>query len=213
MKKTNLVIVLTAGYLLCQIIADVTASKMVDLFGIYVPAAVFIYALTFTLRDVVHKQLGKGGAVFMVITAGVVNVLMAAYFMMTTALKPAPFWLNQEAYQMILGVVPRVVGASIIAEMVSELLDTELYHRMMHLKPWARVLGSNAISLPIDSLLFVTIAFLGTMPIPALLAVILGQIAVKAAITVISIPLIYTVPERPMTAGAADTAAVGCGLK
>lgn len=195
MKKTNLVIILTAAYLLCQIIADVTATKMVDLFGIYVPAAVFIYALTFTLRDVVHKQLGKKGAVVMVLTAGVVNVLMAAYFMLTTALRPAPFWANQQAYTLILGVVPRIVGASIIAEMASELIDTELYHRMRHIQPWARVLGSNAVSLPIDSILFVSIAFLGTMPISALVAVIVGQIAVKAAITVISIPLIYLVPE------------------
>lgn len=196
MKKTNLVIVLTAGYLLCQIIADVTASKMVDLFGIYVPAAVFIYALTFTLRDVVHKQLGKQQAVFMVLTAGVVNVLMAAYFMLTVALKPAPFWQNQEAYNLILGVVPRVVGASILAEMVSELIDTEVYHRIKHLAPWKRVIGSNAVSLPIDSLIFVSVAFAGTMPVAALISVMLGQILLKAVITVISIPLIYVIPDR-----------------
>lgn len=196
MKKTNLVIVLTAGYLLCQIIADVTASKMVDLFGIYVPAAVFIYALTFTLRDVVHKQLGKQQAVFMVLTAVVVNVLMAAYFMFTVALKPAPFWQNQEAYNLILGVVPRVVGASILAEMVSELIDTEIYHRIKHLAPWKRVLGSNAVSLPIDSLIFVSVAFAGTMPVAALISVMLGQILLKAVITVISIPLIYVIPDR-----------------
>jgi len=198
MKKTNLIIVLTAGYLLCQIIADVTASKMVDLFGIYVPAAVFIYALTFTLRDVVHKQLGKQQAVFMVLTAGVVNVLMAAYFMLTVALKPAPFWGNQEAYNLILGVVPRVVGASILAEMVSELIDTEIYHRIKHLAPWKRVLGSNAVSLPIDSLIFVLVAFAGTMPFAALISVVLGQILLKSVITVISIPLIYIVPDRPI---------------
>jgi hypothetical protein len=198
MKKTNLVIVLTAGYLLCQIIADVTASKMVDLFGIYVPAAVFIYALTFTLRDVVHKQLGKQQAVFMVLTAGGVNVLMAAYFMFTVWLKPAPFWGNQEAYNLILGVVPRVVGASILAEMVSELIDTEVYHRIKHLAPWKRVLGSNAVSLPIDSLIFVSVAFAGTMPLSALISVMLGQILLKAVITVISIPLIYIVPDRPI---------------
>lgn len=198
MKKTNLIIVLTAGYLLCQIIADVTASKMVDLFGIYVPAAVFIYALTFTLRDVVHKQLGKQQAVFMVLTAGVVNVLMAAYFMLTVALKPAPFWGNQEAYNLILGVVPRVVGASILAEMVSELIDTEIYHRIKHLAPWKRVLGSNAVSLPIDSLIFVLVAFAGTMPFAALISVMLGQILLKSVITVISIPLIYIVPDRPI---------------
>lgn len=196
MKKTNLVIVLTAGYLLCQIIADVTASKMVDLFGIYVPAAVFIYALTFTLRDVVHKQLGKQQAVFMVLTAGGVNVLMAAYFMFTVWLKPAPFWGNQEAYNLILGVVPRVVGASILAEMISELIDTEIYHRIKHLAPWKRVLGSNAVSLPIDSLIFVSVAFAGTMPLSALIAVMLGQILLKAVITVISIPLIYVIPDK-----------------
>ena len=196
MKKTNLIIVLTAGYLLCQIIADVTASKMVDLFGIYVPAAVFIYALTFTLRDVVHKQLGKQQAVFMVLTAGVVNVLMAAYFMFTVWLKPAPFWGNQEAYNLILGVVPRVVGASILAEMISELIDTEIYHRIKHLAPWKRVLGSNAVSLPIDSLIFVSVAFAGTMPLSALIAVMLGQILLKAVITVISIPLIYVIPDK-----------------
>ncbi len=199
MKKTNLVIVLTAGYLLCQIIADVTALKMVDMFGIYVPAAVFIYALTFTLRDVVHKQLGKQTAVFMVLTAGVVNVLMAAYFMFTVWLKPAPFWGNQEAYNLILGVVPRIVGASILAEMISELLDTEVYHRIKHLAPWKRVLGSNAISLPIDSLIFVSVAFAGTMPLSALISVMLGQILLKAVITVISIPLIYVIPDKPLT--------------
>ena len=198
MKKTNLVIVLTAGYLLCQIIADVTASKMVDLFGIYVPAAVFIYALTFTLRDVVHKQLGKQQAVFMVLTAGGVNVLMAAYFMFTVWLKPAPFWGNQEAYNLILGVVPRVVGASILAEMVSELIDTEVYHRIKHLAPWKRVLGSNAVSLPIDSLIFVSVAFAGTMPVADLISVMLGQVLLKSIITVISIPLIYIVPDRPI---------------
>lgn len=199
MKKTNLIIVLTAGYLLCQIIADVTALKMVDMFGIYVPAAVFIYALTFTLRDVVHKQLGKQTAVFMVLTAGVVNVLMAAYFVFTVWLKPAPFWGNQEAYNLILGVVPRIVGASILAEMISELIDTEIYHRIKHLAPWKRVLGSNAVSLPIDSLIFVSVAFAGTMPLSALISVMLGQILLKAVITVISIPLIYVIPDKPLT--------------
>ncbi len=200
MKKTNLVIAVTAAYLLCQIIADVTAVKMVELFGLAVPAAVFIYALTFTLRDVAHKQLGKKTTVFLVITAGVVNVLMALYFMLTVALKPAVFWGNQESYAMILGVVPRIVAASIIAEIVSELLDTEIYQKWIDKFPnapqWTRVLVSNAISLPIDSFLFVGIAFIGTMPVNALFGVMLGQVIIKAIITLISMPLIYVVPKR-----------------
>lgn len=200
MKKTNLVIAIAAAYLLCQIIADVTAVKMVELFGLAVPAAVFIYALTFTLRDVAHKQLGKKTTIFLVITAGVVNVLMALYFMLTVSLKPAVFWGNQESYAMILGVVPRIVAASIIAEIVSELIDTEIYQKWIDKFPrapqWTRVLVSNAISLPIDSVLFVGIAFIGTMPLNALFSVMIGQIIIKAIITLISMPLIYIVPKR-----------------
>ena len=200
MKKTNLVIAVTAAYLLCQIIADVTAAKMVEIFGLAVPAAVFIYALTFTLRDVAHKQLGKKTTVFLIITAGVVNVLMALYFSFTVALKPAGFWGNQEAYAMIIGVVPRVVTASILAEVASELIDTEIYQRWIERFPnapqWSRVLVSNGISLPIDSVIFVGIAFFGTMPINALISVMVGQIIVKAVITIISIPMIYLVPTK-----------------
>jgi len=199
MKKTNLVITITAAYLLCQIIADVTAVKMVSLFGLAVPAAVFIYALTFTIREA-HKQLGKKATVHLIITAGIVNVLMALYFMFTVALKPAGFWGNQEAYAMIIGVVPRVVTASILAEVASELIDTEIYQRWIERFPnapqWSRVLVSNGISLPIDSVIFVGIAFFGTMPINALISVMVGQIIVKAVITIISIPMIYLVPTK-----------------
>ena len=202
MKKTNLVIAVTAAYLLCQIIADVTAAKMVEIFGLAVPAAVFIYALTFTLRDVAHKQLGKKTTVFLIITAGVVNVLMALYFAFTVALKPAGFWGNQEAYSMILGVVPRIVTASILAELVSELLDTEVYQLWIDKFPkapqWSRVLVSNMVSLPIDSIIFVGVAFYGTMPVPALISVMVGQVTIKAVITVISMPLIYIVPTKPI---------------
>jgi len=202
MKKTNLVIAVTAAYLLCQIIADVTATKMVEIFGLAVPAAVFIYALTFTLRDVAHKQLGKKTTVFLIITAGVVNVLMAAYFAFTVALKPAAFWSNQVAYSTILGVVPRIVTASIISELISELLDTEVYQLWVDKFPkapqWSRVLVSNLVSLPLDSVIFVGVAFYGTMPMPALISVMVGQVTVKAAITLISMPLIYIVPTTPV---------------
>ena len=120
--------------------------------------------------------------------------------MFTVALKPAGFWGNQEAYAMIIGVVPRVVTASILAEVASELIDTEIYQRWIERFPnapqWSRVLVSNGISLPIDSVIFVGIAFFGTMPINALISVMVGQIIVKAVITIISIPMIYLVPTK-----------------
>jgi len=196
MKKTDLTIVLVASYIACQIIADITAVKLIDLFGVFVPAAVFIYALTFTLRDAIHKQLGKGAAQLTIITAAVVNVCMALYFMFTVGLKPAPFWGAQDAYSIILGVVPRIAVASILAEVISELIDTQIYHLLRNKKPYIRVIGSNAVSLPVDSFIFVTFAFAGTMPWSNVLMLALGQVLMKAIVTVISIPIIYLVPEK-----------------
>ncbi len=198
MKKTNLLIVLTAGYLLCQIVADITASKMVDLFGLYVPAAVFIYAFTFTLRDLIHSQFGKQTAVFIVITAAIVNVLMAIYFVFTTSLKPAPFWQGQQAFQTVLGVVPRITVASIVAEVVSELIDTQGYHLLEKKPRWVRVVGSNSVSLPVDTVVFISLAFAGSMPLTALISIGVGQLITKSVVTLFSIPMIYALPKKPL---------------
>ena len=198
MSKTKLIIILAAGYLLLQMLADITASKLIALGSIVVPAAVFIYAPTFTWRDLVHKQLGRESARFLIITAAVVNVVMALYFQFTIVLPPAPFWKAQEAYALVLGVVPRIVIASILAEVVSELTDTEIYHLLRDKSDWARVLGSNSISVPLDSLIFVILAFAGTMPWAAIFSIIAGQILTKWVIAAFGAPLVRFVPSKPL---------------
>ena len=197
MKARRLTIVLTAGYLLCQILADITAVKLAGpIFGQFVPAAVFIYAVTFTWRDLVHRHLGKETAIALVWTAGVANVLMAAYLLLTVSLPPAPFWPNQDAYATILGIVPRIVVASIIAELVSQLIDTQIYHSLLRRRPWVGVVASNAVALVVDSIIFCGLAFIGTMPLFSVGVIAWGQVLVKAAITVLSLPLIYIVRRQ-----------------
>jgi len=198
---TTTTIWIVAGYLLCQIIADVTAVKVVSLWGLTFPAATFIYALTFTMRDLAHKQMGKSATKTLIWAAACVNVLMALYFVFTIWLEPAPFWTGQEAYAATLGLVPRIVGASIIAELIAELVDTEIYQLVWSRHPQApqflRVLGSNLVASPLDSLIFVFIAFAGTMPIAALWSLVLGQTLFKLMLTVVSMPAIYLIPENP----------------
>lgn len=195
-----LTIAVVSGYLLCQIIADVTAVKVVALWGFTVPAATFIYALSFTMRDLAHKQLGKQATVTLIWAAAIVNVLMALYFVLTIKLPAAPFWGLQEAYANVLGVVPRVVAASIAAELVSQLLDTEVYQRVWDRFPKApqifRVLASNSVAGPVDSLIFIFVAFGGTMPVAVLWQLVLGQTLFKWVLAVISMPMIYLIPER-----------------
>src|SRR5574341_182127 len=128
-----LIVTLLVGiYIALQLIADITAAKIVMLGSTALPAGTFVFALTFTWRDMLHKKLGKEWAQAAIWTAALANVGMALYFVFAIRLNPAPFWQNQEAFSTILGIVPRITIASINAELVSELIDTEVYAQLEH---------------------------------------------------------------------------------
>lgn len=183
-------------YITCEIIANTTAAKQVMVAGIVVPAAVFIYALTFTLIDLVNERFGKQGARYVVYTAFLANVLLATYTQFAIWLPPAPFYQGQEAFASVLGSTPRIVVASLMAYLVASLVDTEIFawwREHVGGYRWLRVLVSNAISTLVDSAVFITLAFAGVFP---LLPLIRGQYIVKMAVTLVSIPLIYLVRSR-----------------
>jgi uncharacterized integral membrane protein (TIGR00697 family) len=188
--------ILIGLYIACELIANVTASKAVQLGGIVVPAAIFIYTLTFTLIDLINESLGKQGARKVILAAFIANLLLAAYAQLAVALPPAPFYSGQEAFAGVLGSTPRIVFASLTAYLLSSLADAEIFSfwraRIKGLK-WTRVLVSNAISTWVDSVVFITFAFYGTLPIWILIK---GQYMIKMAITILSLPLIYLVKSR-----------------
>jgi hypothetical protein len=188
--------ILIGLYIACELIANVTASKPIQLGGIMVPAAIFIYTLTFTLIDLINESLGKQGARKVILAAFIANLLLAAYAQLAVALPPAPFYSGQEAFARVLGSTPRIVFASLTAYLVSSLIDAEIFafwrSRIKGLK-WTRVLVSNAISTWVDSVVFITFAFYGTLPIWILIK---GQYMIKMAITILSLPLIYSVRSR-----------------
>lgn len=206
-RKTIWTIVgLVGGYIMLQLVADVAAVKIVDIWGLTMPAGTFIFAVTFTWRDMLHKRLGKEWARAAIVIAAICNLIMVGYFLFAIELPAAVFWGSQESFHAVLGVVWRVALASIAAEVVSELVDTEVYHvlakRLTGQWQGGRVLGSNLISLPVDSLIFTVLAFGGTMPVSGLWAIAKGQIVFKGIVTLISVPGIYVVPERPVWQGA-----------
>jgi uncharacterized integral membrane protein (TIGR00697 family) len=185
--------ILIGLYIACELIANVTASKPVQLGGLVVPAAIFIYTLTFTLIDLINESFGKEGARKVILTAFLANLLLAAYVQLAVILPSASFYSGQEAFSGVLGSTPRIVFASLTAYLISSLIDAEIFSfwraRVQRLK-WTRVLVSNAISTWVDSVIFITLAFYGTMPIWVLIK---GQYIVKMAITLGSLPLIYLV--------------------
>lgn len=182
---------LIALYVACELIANITANKPVTVGGLVAPGGVFIYALTFTLIDLINERLGQPGARRVVWAAVGANLLLAIYTALVSSLPSPAFYTGQEAFAAVLGSTPRIVSASLLAYLVSSLIDIEVYaiwKRRVGGYRWVRVLVSNAVSTAIDSVVFVTVAFWGILPLAPLIT---GQYAIKMAVTVLSVPLIY----------------------
>lgn len=214
---TRVAIAAVGAYVGAQVIADVASLKIGVVAGRAVDMGTFVYPITFTLRDVVHKALGKRAARTMVVTAAAVNLAMAGYLHLAAgAATDASYPLGDE-FQAVLGPLWRIVVASIVAEVVSGLLDTEVYHwfvrRVTTRHQWARVVVSNGVSVPVDNVLFAVLAFGAipgfvdhdlTLPWATVWEIFVVNLTVKALVSAASVPLIYLTADRDWSADESD---------
>jgi hypothetical protein len=167
-----------------------------------VDAGTLVYPFTFTLRDLVHKVAGKESARLLIFIAAAINVLMAGVFWVVSELPADPSTGPQIEFGQVLSPVWRIVLASILAEVIAELTDTEVYHRwvqkMGERHQWGRVLVSNGLAIPVDTAIFVAIAFLGVVPRAVVGEIFWANVIAKGAITILSIPWIYLVKPAPL---------------
>jgi uncharacterized PurR-regulated membrane protein YhhQ (DUF165 family) len=146
-------------YIVAVLAANYTATWFIPLpiFGL-VSVGTLIFGITFTQRDRVHCYGRK--AVYSMIMIAAAGMVLESLFL-------AVEW--------------RIILASFIAIVLSEAADTEIYHKLLHRSWLQRVAGSNIISIPLDSLLFNLIAFLGVFEPAMLVAIIFGEIVTKFA--------------------------------
>ena len=188
-------------YIAAQLLSDIASLKITLIAGFSMDAGTFIYPVTFTIRDLVHKRLGISAARSVIILAAVINLFMAVFFHFVARLPQDPAWGLGKEFAVILGPVWRIVIASIMAEVFSELIDTEVYHlwqsRITKKFQWMRVLSSNAVSIPIDSLIFCWGAFGLVLPSDVVWSIFWANVIVKSVVTLFSLPSIYLVREKP----------------
>ncbi len=217
MDRTQATIILCGTYIFFALAGNVAATKVVSL-GDLVMDAGFIYALTFTWRDLIHKQLGRRAALTTIWFSAGACLGAALYFQLVVLLPAEPSWSQaggQAAWSFLFGLADaggpwwhsifslqmRVVLGSIITGLIAELLDTFVYEQWaggwgMNRPQWTRVFVSNSLSIPVDSLLFPLIAFSGIVSSETMVQMFQTNLAIKALITVLSFWTIYLVPEE-----------------
>lgn len=201
MKQNALiaVVVVAVCYVAAQMLADITSLKIAMIAGFSIDAGTLVYPFTFTLRDMVHKIAGARIARVLIFAAAGINLFMAGLFWLASILPPDLTVGAQTEFATVLSPVWRIVIASILAEVIAELIDTEVYSRWVKRfrsrLQWGRVLSSNAIAVPIDSAVFVLVAFGGVLPAVVVVSIFWSNVIVKGATTLLSMPFIYLVKD------------------
>jgi uncharacterized integral membrane protein (TIGR00697 family) len=112
-------------------------------------------------------------------------------------LPAAPFWDGQAAYERILGSTPRILVASFLAYLVGEFANAFVLAKMKIATRgrwlWTRTVGSTLVGQGLDSLVFITLAFVGTIPLAGLASAILAQWLAKSAYEAAATPVTYWV--------------------
>lgn len=178
-------------------LADIASLKIAVIAGFSIDAGTLVYPFTFTLRDMVHKTAGIRTARVLIAAAAVINIVMAVLFWIVAKLPPDMSVGPQLEFAAVLSPVWRIVVASILAEVISELVDGEVYERWVHRigerHQWGRVLSSNAVSVPLDSAIFSAVAFGGVLPVAVVVSIFWSNVIVKGLTTLFSMPMIYAV--------------------
>jgi uncharacterized integral membrane protein (TIGR00697 family) len=107
------------------------------------------------------------------------------------------FWHGQSAYATVLGLTPRLVLASVAGYIAGQFSNSIVLSRLKVATKgrmlWVRTIGSTVVGEGCDTVLFITIAFLGTVPPGVLGGIMLAQYLWKVAYEVIATPLTYAV--------------------
>ncbi|MBF0451237.1 MAG: queuosine precursor transporter [Candidatus Magnetomorum sp.] len=176
----------------CITISSILANKIITIMGVFVPAGVIAYSITFIATDVISEVWGKERAQETVFGGFIALIAVFVLIQISLMWPKASFWNNDDAFASILGSTSRIIIASFIAYLVSQMHDVWAFHfwkrvtNSRHL--WLRNNLSTAVSQFLDSFIFITIAFYGVLPVWPL---IYGQWLIKFMIAIMDTPIIY----------------------
>jgi len=182
-------------FITCLITSNIIAVKLVNIFGLVLPAAILIFPMSYIFGDVLTEVYGYRQARRVIWLGFFCNLIAVAAMGLGQILPAASFWDGQAAYERILGYTPRLLGASFLAYLVGEFANSFVLAKMKIATKgrwlWTRTIGSTLVGQGLDSVVFMTLAFAGTIPLTGLAAAIVVQWLSKSVYEAIATPLTY----------------------
>ncbi|MCJ7594184.1 MAG: queuosine precursor transporter [Desulfobacterales bacterium] len=196
-RHSNWFVAIVAVFVTCLVTANITAVKLIDLYGLILPAAIFIFPLSYITGDVLTEVYGYRQARKVIWLGFFCNFIVVGAIWIGQVLPSASFWDGQAAYERILGYTPRLLASSFLAYLVGEFANSFVLAKMKIATRgrwlWLRTIGSTLVGQGLDSAIFISLAFAGAIPGKGLATAIVTQWLAKSIYEAAVTPLTYMV--------------------
>lgn len=188
--------IISIAFIVSLLISNILATKLIQFGNVVLPAAVIVYPFCFMLGDVLTEVWGYQNAKRVIITGFAANLCLILFIYIGQLLPPAEYWTNQQAYETIFGLVPRIVTGSFVAYLIGELINSWVLDQIKKVTGlrllFVRTIGSSVVGQLFDTGIFISIAFYGLVPNNVLFGMLLAQYVTKILIEAIGgTPLAY----------------------
>lgn len=189
--------IFTGLFVAILLVSEITSTKLIHIGFIQTAGAIILFPISYIMSDILTEVYGYARARRVMWIGFGSLVLMSLVLIAVEFMPPAPSWHNQQAYDAILGFVPRISMASIIAYWVGGFANDFTLAKMKILTKgkmlWSHTIGSTVVGQAVDSFLFIGIAFYGIIPTPIVLQIALTQYLLKVAYETVATPFTYLV--------------------
>lgn len=184
------------------VLANIQVTKQIELFGMVATLGNIMYGTIFLATDAFNEKYGPKEAKkavwlgFFTLLATVIIMQMAvAFYELANDPNVAEI---QFSILKIFGFMPRIALGSLVAYLLSQHIDVYLFAKIKakyssKKQLWIRNNGSTIFSQMIDTVIFVTIAFIGVVESPVFWDILMTTYIVKLLVAMLDTPFVYLI--------------------
>ena len=182
-------------FITCILVSNILASKIINIFGISMTGGVLVFPITYIIGDVLTEIYGYKKSKKIIIYGFICNLIMVILFFIAMKLPYPEYYLNQDAFVAVLSSTPRLLLASFVGYLVGGLTNSYIMDYIKNNSKikylWFRTITSTIIGEFLDTAIFLTIGFIGTIKTKDLIFMIICQSAAKTIYEIVLTPLTY----------------------
>jgi uncharacterized integral membrane protein (TIGR00697 family) len=189
--------ILVALFVAVLLISNIASTKILTLWKFTFDGGTILFPLSYIFGDILTEVYGFRRSRRVIWLGFFATLLMSLVLYVVQILPPAADWPNQKAFETLLGFIPRIVLASLIAYFMGE-FSNSVTLSLLKIKTkgrflWVRTILSTIIGEGIDTIVFCMVAFYGALPNNVLWAVIVSNYIFKCSIEILFTPLTYLI--------------------